>query len=502
MDERLTEGIKEASYLYTQKSFRYRPIIRYMYERTMAYSPLVLPSEVLSYLKNYPFIKDYSEDELLADLNSLVKTNNVEQIQDKGKVKTYEEYKRNRYRYKLTPHTLELEKALISMETTLQSIRGSLEKSLTDRLLEEFEKLISQHLTSNINKSEAQKVNENWESLFERFNKLINDAGLYLSHINGEKLELIMRTESFIIFKNAFVDYLQNFISTLRKNTEKIKSALFKVSDEKLENIIHAILLYQKSIPRLDKLPPDEELYKNYKDKWISFKCWFITSERESDVYYLEKQTMETIRKISKMAQQAAERQRYIKSRKTDYLHLAKIVHEINDVEKANHLFSLLFGIEKTRHIKVKDLKESDNSKKNIWEFPPSTILLKVRKESERSQVKKHIVKKNNKERKKLMEEYKKQKAFEEELEKELVNKKQFNIQVLDFVQPYQRTLLLNWIGKAMANKSTKDDTYFGKTDNGYEYMIIKKTDEMVNLNSSDGTLTMPDYEFVFEELH
>ncbi|MEK5063651.1 TIGR02677 family protein [Cytobacillus sp. FSL R5-0596] len=501
MDERLMEGIKEAGYLYTQKSHRYRPIIRYMYERTMAYSPLVLPSEIISYLKQFPFFQDYSEDELIGDLNSLVKNNNMEQIQDKGKVKTYEDYKRNRYRYKLTPHTIELEKALINMESNLQSIRGSLEKSLTDRLLEELEKLFSQPLSNEVTKAEAQKVNDNWESLFDRFNKLISDAGLYLSHINGEKLELIMRTESFIIFKNAFVDYLQNFISALKKNADKIKANLNKITDEKIDSIISTLILHQKSIPRLDELPPDEELYSSFKDKWVSFKSWFISNERESDVYYLEKQTMEMIRKISKMAQQAAERQRYIKSRKTDFLHLAKVVSEFDDIDKANHLFSLLFGIEKTRHIKIKDLKESDSTQKSIWDFPPSPIVLKARKETERAAVKRHVVNKNSKERKELMEKYKKQKEKEENLEKELVNKKHFKIDELEVVQPYQRTLLLNWIGKAMANKSPNDNTYFGKTENGYEYMIIKKTEDKVSLASSDGTLTMPDYEFIFEEL-
>lgn len=380
MDERLMEGIKEAGYLYTQKSHRYRPIIRYMYERTMAYSPLVLPSEIISYLKQFPFFQDYSEDELIGDLNSLVKNNNMEQIQDKGKVKTYEDYKRNRYRYKLTPHTIELEKALINMESNLQSIRGSLEKSLTDRLLEELEKLFSQPLSNEVTKAEAQKVNDNWESLFDRFNKLISDAGLYLSHINGEKLELIMRTESFIIFKNAFVDYLQNFISALKKNADKIKANLNKITDEKIDSIISTLILHQKSIPRLDELPPDEELYSSFKDKWVSFKSWFISNERESDVYYLEKQTMEMIRKISKMAQQAAERQRYIKSRKTDFLHLAKVVSEFDDIDKANHLFSLLFGIEKTRHIKIKDLKESDSTQKAYGIFHLVLLCLKQEK--------------------------------------------------------------------------------------------------------------------------
>ncbi len=123
----------------------------------MSYSSLVLPSEILVYLKEFPYFDNYTEEELLADLSTLVKSNNLEQIQDKGKAKSYEEYKRNRYRYKLNPHTIELEKALISMETTLHSIRGSLEKSLTDRLLEKLEKLSTQPISKEITKSENQE---------------------------------------------------------------------------------------------------------------------------------------------------------------------------------------------------------------------------------------------------------------------------------------------------------------------------------------------------------
>lgn len=503
MDDRLTTPIKEAGYLFTQKSHRYRPIIRYMYNRHLAYSPFVFPSEILSYLKEFSDFEDYNEDELLVDLATLVERNNLEQIQDQSNVRTIEEYKKKRYRYKCTAATIELEKSLIGMETTLQSIRGSLEKSLPYNLYEQMQKLHKMSVTKTLDRKDIEEINVLWDSVFERFVKLTEDASDYLSHINGDTLEILMKGESFIAFKNAFTDYLQNFVGSLRQNTERIRKILLDMSDEKLTSIITALIRYQKTIPRLDEMPTDEVFYANYMDKWLSLKSWFIsTPERDCYVNDLIKQTTEMIRKITKLAKQSAERAKNVRSRRTDFLHLAKIAQYMDSLEKVNEVHSFLFGFENTRHLKVKNTKDTDSNSVSVWDVEPSFEELKVRKVPVRVQKKSTVVAEKTEEKQKLMEAYQKQQKQQQKLIEDLVAKERIVFSELNVITPYERHLLLGWIGKAISNHRSriKSNVYVGKTENGKRYELFLRSQSSIVVKCQDGHLRMPDYELVFTE--
>lgn len=501
MDEKLTVPIKEAGYLFTQKSHRYRPIIRYMYERHLAYSPFVFPTEIYIYLKQYNDFEDYSEDEMLTDLATLVERNNLEQIQDQTNVKSIEEYKKKRYRYKCTPATIELEKSLIGMENTLQSIRGSLEKSLPYNLYEQIKKLYEYDVNKELNRNDLEKINELWDSVFEKFTKLAEDASDYLSHINSDMLEIIMKQDSFIVFKDSFTDYLQNFISSLRKNTERIRKILLDISEEKLRKVFSALIEYQKTIPRFDELPEDEVFYINFINRWESLKTWFIsTTEKDCYVNDLEKQTIEMIRKIAKLAQQAAERTRTVRSRSADFLHLAKLVQHMDSLDASNELHSLLFGFEHTQHLKVKNQKDTDNNNVTVWENESSKEELTIRKVTSKAVKKNSVVKENTEEKQKLMAAYQEQQKIEKMMINELISKKKIIFKELDVVTPFQRQVMLGWIGKAIGNHTSREKTgvYKGKTENGKIYSLIKRSDELVKLRCEDGVLKMPDFEIVF----
>ena len=249
LDRKLTNPIKEATYLNTKHTHRYRPILRFLYQRHLSNHAYVLPTEIFEHLSLFEEFNDYTMEELNADLENLFHFNNLERIQDQGKAKSLQEYKNKLYRYKCTPHTVELEKMLIGMETSLHSIRGSLERTLPERLFDELYKLYSEKIHADLKKSDKSRIHSLWESVFERFEKLISDASDYLSHINSENTEMLMRTESFSSFKTVFIDYLQNFIAALKSNSERIQKILYDIDQEKLNGYIDALISHQKTIP-------------------------------------------------------------------------------------------------------------------------------------------------------------------------------------------------------------------------------------------------------------
>jgi uncharacterized protein (TIGR02677 family) len=502
VDDRIFRNIKEAAYLCTDKTHRYRPILRFMYERHRANRSLCYPNEILEHLKEHPSFQDYTLEELNRDLAILGESNNLESMQDKGKVDSYEEYIRRRYRYKCTPYTIELESTIIGMEETLHAIRGSLDRKLPDNLaleLKKFEEILQE---MPYQRSVLSKINNLWDEVHIRFEKLVKDASDFLSHINGEDLEQLMRGEEFLAFKTSFVDYLQNFISALRPNKEFIRVVLRKIQDNHIEGLLEALVEYQKLIPRLDMndMPTDEKMKENFLRKWNALYLWFHGPFGESDVDYLEKQTIEMIRLITKMAQQASERQRFVKNRKSDYKHLAQIIHNEGDIDKANELFVILFGFEKWRNFHVSERKDNTD-KESVWDFPTSKHELKKKKSPSRK--KRSYVPKYTLEKKILQQEYQERQRQEQEWTLELIKQKTLVFEQMDYVSPFQRKCILSWIGKAMLSKKKdrKNQEFIATTETGHTFILKKRSNKMIELPSSDGTLRMPDYVMEFQEV-
>ena len=65
-------------------------------------------------------------------------------------------------------------------------------------------------------------------------------------------------------------------------------------------------------------------------------------------------------------------------------------------------------------------------------------------------------------------------------------------------VYPEVRDLLLELLEQALITKSSKS-----RTEDGRQFYLWRRSDKRIRLLSTDGTLTMDDYEFVFmEERH
>jgi uncharacterized protein (TIGR02677 family) len=143
----------EASYLTAESAAEYRTILRYFYLQHERMRDFIPPEEVLDYVRTIPHYQQYDEEQLMAQLASLVKWGNLKARQDMTNAKTIEEYKKKRFRYQPTPYTIEIERMVSMLEKKSgESFGGSLEKSQFDRLLEGIQHLDEQ-LQKNLPKS-------------------------------------------------------------------------------------------------------------------------------------------------------------------------------------------------------------------------------------------------------------------------------------------------------------------------------------------------------------
>ena len=75
--ETLTKQITETSYLTTENTKRYRPILRYFYEQYEKINYMLYKEDVWNYLKDKPNFENYTLETCENDLTALVNWGNL-----------------------------------------------------------------------------------------------------------------------------------------------------------------------------------------------------------------------------------------------------------------------------------------------------------------------------------------------------------------------------------------------------------------------------------------
>ena len=99
------EQINETSYLSVQNAPVYRKIMRCFYREYEKMHFQLYKEDIFQFLKEDDAFELYSMEQLVQDLEALVKWKNLTPIQDPGKVYTIADYKNKQYRYTMSDGT-------------------------------------------------------------------------------------------------------------------------------------------------------------------------------------------------------------------------------------------------------------------------------------------------------------------------------------------------------------------------------------------------------------
>ena len=103
-------------------------------------------------------------EQLVQDLEALVKWKNLTPIQDPGKVYTIADYKNKQYRYTMSEYAVEIERLTVRLENLfLES--GNLSTNFFVRLERSLDE------AENMENAELRMVNEWWQTLQEDFKR-------------------------------------------------------------------------------------------------------------------------------------------------------------------------------------------------------------------------------------------------------------------------------------------------------------------------------------------
>ncbi|WP_041637701.1 TIGR02677 family protein [Anoxybacillus flavithermus] len=488
MDTSWLKPITEAKYLVVDNAYRYRAILRYFYTQHERMRQYLFPEEVYAFLKQFDEFQDYTEEELQQDLEQLVKWKNLIARQETGHIRTIEEFKKKRFRYQCSPYTVEIERMIRTLEQLGDTFGGSLEKTRFDRLYASLVRMEAIIHAGFVEKRE--EMNQVWEETFDYFRKIIQNSADYIAYLNGENMEERMMSDSFLVYKEQFTAYLRDFIVALQKTSMQIEKLLEDLPADGVRRFIEEVVAYQLAIPRFEgAVLSREQLTEEKLDTWRSLKEWFLgRNGHESELSFLQKQTNEAIRRMTRVVQRLGERHHHFRSRKKDYLHLAKWFSSLETVEEAHKLSAVVFGCFHTKHI-VAENDATENMYRDIWEEQPTEWLVKPRVRHYREKKKPEAMTDRRKEKEEAMTAYLAAKQQEEEALAQLITDGKIVLQELPVVASHIRKTLLGWIAKAMGREDR-----IVQTENGWKVKVVQR-EGTITLKAEDGMLMMPNYE-------
>lgn len=483
MSESQFKRVKEATYLSTEKSETYRAILRFFYIQHERMREFLFPEEILTHLKQSSFFQTYSIEELHIDLASLTKWGNLLAQQESGNAKTIEEFKKKRFRYQCTPYTVEFERMLVNFEQAGDTFGGSLEKTQFERLYQSLQKMAD---SKNDNEEICAQY---WDDVLTYFNKIRQNTSDYFAYLLSEDANEQMKSEAFLTYKDQFTTYLRDFIIALQRTASQIQGLLTSMERQQITHFFEKVVNHEEKTFRFEQFNTDP--VAELEARWINLKDWFLSGE-DSQYEMLQRKTNDAIRRITRIVQRLGERNQQFRSRKEDYLHLAKWFADMSSIEEAHKLSSVAFGVFHTRHF-YSDHIPTDDIYIDTWQETPmdhetQPRIREYRETTKPTEMADHRLKKEETKRLHL-----ERRNYEKKVIEQYMNENEILLHELLVVEPHVRKLLLSWIGKAMMRE---DRTI--KTEYGMKVEVTLDRHETVLLQSHDGTLEMPNVRFRF----
>ncbi len=489
MDERILRPLTEASYLTAGNAWRYRAILRHFYLQHESMRHFLYPEELLRELGQSQYFEQYGENELEQDLRQLVEWGNLVARQDTRRVTSVEEFRKKRFRYQATAYTIEIERMVVHLEQMGSSFGGSLERTDVDRLLATLQRLIG--LGDEVS---AEELQGRWTDLFEAFRRLTTNATNYLAYLSSERSETLMSVEAFLVYKDSLGDYLRNFVSALQRAALKIEFLLSDMDQERIGAICERLADYFLSTPRLDERPERDQLLQHYRRQWQNLYCWFLGEPgRSSDRYQLQLETHEAIRRITRFVQRLGERHQQQRSRRQEYLQLARRFADCTSLADAHILSASVFGLMDTHHYYAPG-RDTEDIYAETWDRPPLALPLEPRVRTYRQRSRSTAILDKTDEKTRQLADYLQEQSAEAAILQQLAEQGSLRLADLGQVEPVLRKTLLGWITRGLANSER-----IGSTESGRRFRLHMQPGQ-VWLYSSDGNLLMPNYTLEFWE--
>lgn len=484
--------VLETSYLSAQNAPQYRQIMRIFYLEYEKMHFQLYKEDVLSLLQSKEGYEAYTMDQLKQDLESLVGWKNLTPLQDPRRVYTIAEYKNKQYRYTMSEYAVEIERMSMRLDNLfLES--GNLSTSLFVRMAESLQE------ADMVNLKGSKEINEWWNNLQDDFKRLNRNYQDYLREFYSGRADKLLKSMEFIVHKDHFISYLEEFIQELQLHAGRISAILRKNAQVIETQLLGKIVKSEQEIPharsrRQENL--EQYIEDNVRGKWMSLKNWFLPhSGQPSESSRVMAITNDVIRSIIQNASLIVQMQNWGISRKDDYRKFMELFAACPVQEQAHRLCAHVFGVQNIAHFKENSLRETDSISISVYEEEAVEFCLKPHTRSYRPRKDKQGF------RDKTMEKLAQRTQYLQKIEREknlvlrYIRDGKLELGAIDeIVEEPVRVILLQWIAQA-----NLDGTKRGRTQFGQEFVLRQGEGDCV-LKCADGDLILPAYVLDFND--
>lgn len=484
--DKLVKEITETAYLNQENTFRYRPIMRFFYQKHEQAENWLYKEDI--YAELCSSIPNYTIEDCQRDLDFLVSKGSLTPVQDTENATTLDKFKFNNFRYQMTDYAVEIERLTIRLEELVVKV-ASLEPRLFERIKNMLKKVL------NITTRTETDIYEMWNDLITDFENLNFNYQDFIKKFHEVRTEELLQNEGFISKKNELIHYLEDFIKEYIKHSKEIKKILEEIKDENVTYLMDSLVNYQRKAP---KIRPDfdyDYLREVNFGKWLSIRKWFISSKGPSEGERLLKATNSIISKITKYASSLIELHGNMLNRKEDYKYLCHLFDKQSTIEEAQKLASAVIGVDIVRHFKGSSQLQSDSI---IPSLDVDSIIIKIDpvKRGVKCKSDKEPIKDKTREKELLLEAFRREEKRNREILSNFIATGKKELKGKVSILPEERDYIFKLLEKSKRelNKEVSEgvDPVFGKK------YTIKYIEGRCNLEAEDGIFEMEAIEIVF----
>ncbi len=450
------EQINETSYLSVQNASIYRKIMRCFYREYEKMHFQLYKEDIYRFLKEDEAFEAYSMEQLVQDLEALVKWKNLTPIQDPGKVYTIADYKNKQYRYTMSEYAVEIERLTVRLENLfLES--GNLSTNFFVRLERSLDE------TEEMENAKFATVNEWWQTLQEDFKRGLNQNYQdYLRDFLFRKTEKLMKSVEFMVHKDKFIKYLNELCRKLAFEADG--TAAGKEYRVMANTVLERVVASELDIPHaLLEIHGNAEpsIRENVYGKWYSLKNWFVDGRgQECEAKKVLKITSDIIRNIIQNAALIVQVQNWGISRKDDYKKFLELFLKCEDLEEAHKLSAHVFGVQQIEHYKTNIPRDEDGINNSVYQEEPAMFLLKPHTRGYRERKDRTGFADKSLEKMAQRESYLRQAQKQKEVVLRYIREQKIRFAEIDeVVSEDTRAIFLQWIAQAnMSSEKTGRD--------------------------------------------
>ncbi len=489
---RYLEAIGEAAYLTAGNAPQYRRIMRIFFTEYERMHFQLYKEDVLERIREYPEFSDYSMEQLKLDLETLVGWKNLMPIQDPKRVYTIAEYKNKQYRYTMSEYAVEIERMTVKLENLFME-GGNLSTNYFVRIENALREM------AQIGGQSLEQINEWWGNLQEDFKRLNRNYQDYLREFYSEKSEKVLKSVEFVLHKDRFISYLQEFVGQLQNKSIRIENILKKLPEAAVREVLEKVIESEMAIPHPDaaiQLQKENGIRKNIYGKWKSLFAWFISTDQyPSESQKILDITDEIIRKIIQNAALIVQMQNWGVSRKDDYKKFMQMFVQCESMEEAHKLSAHVFGIQHVRHLKINQPRSTDSINSSVFEEIPSIYEVKPHIRTYKPRIQKSGFESKALEKLAQRNQYLQRLEEDKALVMKYIKGCRLDVsQIEERISVNTRETLLRWIAQANLTALGR-----GRTEYGQAFHLIRKEGRHT-LKCEDGDLVMPLYILEFED--